>query len=183
MKRIIMVAICLALAFIASDASAQDDTKAGWQIGASVVTGQLDRDDGLIDNNAFGFQLFTQYRFNNWFGIEGTYYNSNEFSTDAIKPGKAVEVLYKGPQIQGIFYIPSPMEELDIFVKGGYFDFNVSSTIGGDNSGSGSDSGVVFGAGMALKFTERMSFRTALDWYDVADAKLWTFGLGLEYHF
>jgi len=183
MKRTTMVAICLALAFIASNASAQDDTKAGWQIGASVVTGLLKRDDDLIDNNAFGFRIFTQYRFNKWFGIEGSYYNSDDFSKDAIKPGEPLDVLYRGPQIEGILYIPSPMEELDIFVKGGYFDFSVSSTIGGDNSSSGSDTGAVFGAGVALKITERMSFRTALDWYDVTDAELWTVDLGLEYHF
>ena len=182
MKQITIVATCLVIAFIAADVGAQD-TVSGWQIGGSVVTSEFERDDGLIDNNSFGFKLHTQYRFNSWLGLEGAWYNSGEFSTDALTPQEEVDITYQGVQIQGLVYIPFPVEKLDFFVKGGYFNFDVDSTIAGDNSGSGSDSGAVLGTGFSLGITDSLHIRTEFDWYDTADAELWTVGLGLEYHF
>ena len=182
MKQITIVAVCLIIAFIAADAGAQD-TDSGWQIGGSVVTSEFERDDGLIDNNSFGFRLHTQYRFNSWLGLEGTYYNSGDFETDALTPQDKVEIDYQGIQAQGIVYIPFPVEKMELFIKGGYFDFDVDSVVAGDNSGSGSDSGAVLGTGLTLGITDSMNIRAEFDWYDTAEAELWTVGLGLEYHF
>ncbi len=182
MKRTTLVAICLLIAFFAAKAGAQDEA-AGWQIGGSVVTSQLERDNGLIDNNSFGFKLHAQYRFNSWLGLEGTFYNSGNFSTDASQPGESVDILYQGALLQGIVFIPLPVDKLDLFVKGGYFKFDLSQQIGGQNSGTGSDNGAVIGTGLSLGITDSFSFRTELDWYDVAQANLWTINLGVEYHF
>ena len=181
-NRMTMLAICLVIAFIAADAGAQDAVP-GWQIGGSVVTTQLDRDDGLIDNNGFGFKAHLQYRFNSWFGLEGAYYNSGDITTDAIPPGEEVKLAYEGGLAQAIIYMPSLMDELDLFVKGGYFNFDVSSSIGNVSSGTGGDSGAVVGAGLSLKMTESMNFRTEFDVYDAQNANLWSLNLGLEYHF
>ncbi len=182
MKRTTMVAICLAIAFIAADAGAQE-SQTGWQVGGSVVTTQLNRDDGTIDNNGFGFKAHAQYRFNRWVGLEAAYFNSGDITTDAITPGPEVTLVYKGGLAQAILYAPSLMDELDIFVKGGYYSFDVSRTNGGASGGTGSDSGAVLGAGISLKISDSMNFRTEFDVYDAQDASLWSANLGLEYHF
>jgi len=182
MKRTTLVAICLLVAFFAAKAGAQNDA-ADWQIGGSVVTSQLSRDDGLIDNPSFGFRAHAQYKFNTWIGLQGAYYNSGKFSTDAILPGDPVDLVYQGGLVQGIVYIPFPLDDLELFVKGGYYNFTISSAIGGDNTGNGTDNGAVIGAGLSLRMTDSMSVRTEFDWYNTDGAELWTVAVGLAYHF
>lgn len=183
MKRTTKVAICLFIAVIASNANAHD-ANSGWQIGASVVTSELTRDDNIVDDSGFGFKLHAQYKFISWLGLEGAYYYSGEFSSDASSAGgDRVELLYKTFVVQGIGYIPLPWDEVELFVKAGFFDADVDSTINGANAGKGSDDGAVFGAGISVHVTENFHFRTDFDWYNASGADLWSVGLGLEYHF
>jgi hypothetical protein len=182
-KKISMATICLFGTVIAGNANAHD-AKAGWQIGASAVTSELNRDDKIVDGSSIGFKLHAQYKFNSWLGLEGAYYYSGDFSSDASSAGgDKVQLVYKGVIIQGIGYIPLPWDEVQLFVKGGYFDSRVDSTINGANAGTGSDDGSVFGTGLSIHVTESFHFRTEFDWFNTNKADLWTVGLGLEYHF
>ncbi len=183
MKRTIRAASCLIFAAVACNAYAHDgDT--GWRVGGSAVISELKRDDNLVDDSGFGVKLHGQYRFNSWFGIEGTYFNSGEASSNASSAaGSNVELVYKGITFQGIGYIPTPMEELDLYLKAGFYDFDVDLTIDGVDGGEGSDSGAVLGAGGSIHLNENLHFRTEFDWYDVSGAELWTVSVGLEYHF
>ncbi|MDP6449679.1 MAG: outer membrane beta-barrel protein [Lentisphaeria bacterium] len=183
MKQTIMAACCLALAVLTCTASA-DDTGIGWHIGGSAVTAKLKRDDGLVNDTNVGYKLFAQYQFNSWFGLEGDFFNSGGISSNRLTAnGAKVELVYKGFSLQGIAYIPVPWEDFEFFVKGGYFDFDVDSTIDGDDGGRGNDGGAKLGTGIAVRITESMNLRTEFDWFDTSGADFWTIGLGLEYRF
>ncbi len=183
MTRTKLIAILLSLAMIACNAHA-DGREGGWRIGGSAVTSQLKRDDGLIDDSRLGFKIFGQYKFNQWFGLEGAYYNSAEFSSDATSAGGAnFELLYEGFLGQALLYVPLPWESLEFFLKGGYFTFDVDSKIDGVNTGKGSDNGAVVGTGLSIHVIEKLHFRTSFDWYDSDGAELWTVELGLAYLF
>lgn len=186
MTRTTIGAILIGIVFIAGSAYAHDadDADSGWRIGGSAMTSELKRDDGLLDDGEIGFKLFGQYKFNSWLGLEGAYYNSGEFASSATSAGGSkVELLYQGGLGQVYGYIPMPWEGFELFVKGGYFAFNVDSKIDGSNSGKGSDNGAVVGTGFSIHVTPSMHFRTAFDWYDADGADLWSVELGLEYHF
>ena len=183
MKQITMVAICLVFAAVAGNAYAHDD-EAGWRLGASAVTTKLKRDDDIVNNSSLGFKAFAQYKFGSWFGFEGAFYNSLDLNSDATSAnGQEVELAYRGPIFQGIGYMPVPWEEMEFFIKAGYFDLDVELVQNGVNMPSGRDSGVVLGAGLSFHINDKLHFRTEFDWFDAQDAELWTVGLGLEYHF
>ena len=185
MRSIFILAWWIILAASATVVHAHEpDNGAGWRIGGSAMVSTLNRDDNLLDDGQIGFKVFGQYKFNKWWGIEGSYYNSGEFQSDAISAGGSkVELLYQGFVGHGLFYVPLPWESLEWFVKGGYFAFNVDSKIDGANSGKGSDNGAVLGTGVSIHVTNAMHFRTSVDWYDADGADLWSVELGLAYLF
>lgn len=184
MRTTITSALWLVLAIAAVNAHAHEGDDPGWRIGGSAVTSQFERDDGLIDDGQLGFKLFGQYKFNSWLGLEGAYYNSGEFSSSATSAGGSkFELLYQGALGQFLLYVPLPWEPVEFFLKGGYFAFNVDSTIDGSNAGKGTDNGAVVGTGISIHVAEQMHFRTAFDWYDSDGAELWSVELGLAYTF
>lgn len=183
MKRTMTLVICSVIALIACNAMAEDEDSA-WIIGGSAVVAGLDRNDGAVDDTSIGARAFAQYKFNKWFGLEGFYYNSGEFQSSATSAdGEEFKLVYQGFAGQGILYIPLPWEEIEFFLKGGYFTFRVDSTINGSNSGNGSDNGAMIGTGIAVRITESVHFRTSVDVYDADGADLASVELGLEYRF
>jgi len=183
MKRMTIAVICSVIALIACDAGA-DPAPSGWLIGGSAVTAGLKRDDNVVDDTSIGFKLFGQYKFNSWFGLEGAYCRSGAFASNATSAdGDNFELVYQGFMFQGIGYVPLPWEEVEFFLKGGYFTFNVDSTINSSNSGTGSDNGVAIGTGFTVHITESVHFRTSVDWYDADKSDLASIELGLEYRF
>jgi len=155
-----------------------------WLIGASGVTSQFERDDGLVDDSTLGYRLFAQVAFNRWLAVEGAYFNTGDLSSNATSAGGSdVDLVYDGFTIQGVGYLPMPVEPLEWFVRAGVFNFDVDSTIDGEVGGRGSDTGAVVGTGVSLGLTERLHGRAAFDWFDTSGASLWTIGIGLEYRF
>lgn len=183
MTRITTVAVCAVIAFLASDVFA-DEPAPGVLIGGSAVTAGLDRDDSTIDDSGIGFKLFGQYRLNSWLGLEGSYYNSGEFESNATSAGgNRFELLYEGFRIDAVGYIPLPWEQVEFFLRAGHFFFDVESKVNGSSTGTGGDNGVVLGTGIAVQVTDHLHFRTAVDWYDADLADLASIELGLEYRF
>jgi opacity protein-like surface antigen len=183
MKRTTTLTTCLVVALIACNAGAHD-APSGWLIGGSAVTAKLDREDNAIDDTSLGFKVFGQYKFNQWFGLEGSYYNSGDFESDATSAGgDRFELLYQGFALQGLGFVPLPLEGVEFFLKAGYHSFRVDSTLNGANTGDGSDSGVILGTGVSVHITEQMHFRTTVDWYDADLADMASIELGLEYRF
>jgi len=182
MKRIAITAV---LILVACGASA-DNEDAEWRVGASLAFSDYERDDGTVDNDGMGFELFAQYRFNSWIGLEGSYYVSPEFKGDAdpVASGGETETTYQGFALNGIGYLPLPSDRLDLFVKAGYFNFfDVNIKTDGQTTDTSSDDGLALGAGLSVGATENIGIRVEVDWYDVAGAELWTVDIGLEYRF
>ena len=83
-------------------------------------------DAKFIDDNAVGFKLFGQYRFNQWFGIEGAYHNISDFEDETPNdfPPNTLKLNFNGFSAQGVLYAPSFAEDFEAFAKAGYYDFS-----------------------------------------------------------
>ncbi len=182
MKQTAIAAIFLMLACVANAA----DDAAQWRIGGSIDYSDYERDDKLISDTGSGFKLFAQYRFNSWFGTEGAYYVSPDFSGDVtpLSGGGETDTSYQGLMLHGIGYVPLPGDRLDVFLKAGYYNFfDVKLQIDGQTTDTSSEDGLALGIGTSLQATDHLGVRLEGDWYDIGGAELWSVGLGLEYRF
>jgi len=182
MKQTAIAAIFLMLACTVCVA----DDAAQWRIGASIDYSDYERDDNLVKDSGTGFKFFGQYRFNRWFGAEGAYYVSPEFSGNVtpLSGGGETETSYQGLILHGIGYIPLPGERFDLYLKAGYYNFfDVNLKIDGQTTDTGSEDGLALGFGSSIQATDQVGIRLEGDWYDIGGAELWTVGLGLEYRF
>lgn len=186
MKRTALVAL---LALFAGLAQAQQSP--GLRGGGAVSFGDFDWDDerNLIDDNAVGFKGYAQYRFNDWFGVEGAYYNTNEFedsilnSTDPNAPDGDYELGFKGFSGSLIGFLPLLSDDLNFFGKLGYYDFDTELTVDGQVNSSGTEDGLQLGAGFVMAVSERLGIRAELDWFDADVGDLMLVNVGAEYLF
>ena len=176
-------AIAVMLLMVACTANAETEASQ-WRVGGSLSYSEYERDDGEVDDSGIGFKVHGQYRLNSWAGIEGAYYISPDFKGNTTQTsGGETETSYKGITVDGIVYLPAPIEEMDIFLKGGYFNFD--SELEGDSGivGSGSEDGPKLGLGAGILTDNDIGIRVDFDWYDTSGAELWTIGIGAEYRF
>ena len=101
MKRC-LTAIVLGLA--ATSALAADDETV-WNAGVAAVFGDYQFDDNNLDDTSTGFKLFTGYRFNQLFGVEGAYHNFGDFEEDLDppNPGGDAKAELDGFSVSGLF--------------------------------------------------------------------------------
>jgi len=178
-------AIAVLLLLVTCSANA-DNEAAEWRIGGSLVYSDYQRNDGLVEDSGAGFKAHAQYRFNSWIGVEGGFFVSPEFKDDStpVASGGETETTYQGVTLHGIAYIPSPVEAMDFYVKGGYFNFfDVNLKVDGVTPDTGNEDGLAFGLGTSVQAADNIGLRVEFDWYDVSDADLWTIGVGAEYRF
>ncbi len=182
MKRTAIAAILLLIAF---SAQAEENEAAQWRVGASASFADFERDDGLISDSSVGFKLNAQYKFNRWFGVEGGYYVSADFSQDLTPndPGGNTDQSFKGVSLHAIGYIPLSSDDIELFVKVGYYDFDIELAQEGTISQTGSDDGLAVGFGTSIYVHDQLSVRTEFDWYGTQDSALWAVSLGVEYRF
>ncbi len=174
------------LLFVACGVNADNNEAAEWRVGGSLAYSEYERDDSLVDDSTTGFKVHAQYRFNSWIGVEGAYFDSPEFKGDAtpLVSGGETETSFLGVIVDGIVYLPSPAERMDLFLKAGYFSFfDAKVTTDGVETDSGSEDGLTFGVGSAFQATDEIGIRVEFDWYGVSQADLWTIGIGAEYRF
>lgn len=187
MKRMAIAAACF-LATLSAQAEGQ------WRVGAHAAFSDFEGDESFpVDDSTVGFKLTGQYKFNKWLGAEGAYYNSADFEEDLDpgSPGGDVEISFKGFSISGIGYIPLPgnNDNIDLFGKVGYYDFDVDLTgalpgvTGGITTSLGHDDGLTVGGGTAVRISEKFGIRAEFDWYDIENSDMWAVAMGLEYRF
>jgi OOP family OmpA-OmpF porin len=179
MKRIVIAALALA-AF-----GVQADEAAKWRVGGGAAFGDFENDNGVIDDNQVGFALFGQYQFNKWIGVEGGYLNTGDFQgrlgTGAEQ--EKFDLSYSGFQIAGVGYAPLNQENIDLFAKVGFFDFDANLSQSGTIDSSGHQDGAMAGAGAVVNIAEQWGIRAEFDWYDTDEADFWTAVIGVEYQF
>jgi len=181
MKRC-LTAIVLGLA--ATSALAADDETA-WNAGVAAVFGEYKFDDNNLDDSSTGFKLFTGYRFNKWFGLEGAYHNFGDFEEDVLPaaPGGDAVAEVDGFSGSALLYIPLPSEDFNAFVKGGYYFFDQQVLVDDAVFGSNSPDGFLAGAGMNFFVSDQLSLRAEGEWFDIDDGDLWSVNLGIQYLF
>jgi hypothetical protein len=189
MKRTAMLGL---LALVSLSAQA-DVNEPGFRVGVAASFGSFQGDDvadpslgnKFIDDNAVGIKLYGQYQFNNWFGIEGAYHNSNEFedtSSSESLPGK-LSLTFTGFSAQGLLFAPLPSEDLHAYVKAGYYDFDDELGLDGSNISTGSETGLVFGAGALIDIGDNLAIRADLDVFEANAGDLLAVNLGFQYSF
>lgn len=141
--------------------------------------------DKFIDDNAVGFKVYGQYQFNQWFGVEGAYHYSGDFedkSKDPALPGK-LTLSFSGFSAQGLFFVPMPSDDVQAFVKAGFYDFDDELSLDGSTLSSSKERGLVAGAGGSIEVSEHLAIRADLDWFDAKAGDLLAVNLGLQYSF
>jgi OOP family OmpA-OmpF porin len=179
MKRIVFAALVLA-AF-----GVQADDNAKWRVGGGAAFSDFEDDTGVIDDNQVGFALFGQYQFNQWIGVEGGYLNTGDFEgrLGSGASQEKLELSFRGFQIAGVIYAPIGQDDIDLYGKVGFFDFDVDLSSDGTISDSGHQDGAYAGAGAVVNIAEQWGIRAEFDWYDAEDADFWTAIIGVEYQF
>lgn len=139
----------------------------------------------FIDDNAVGFKLYGQYQFNKWFGVEGAYHYSGDFedkSKNLSLPGK-LKLSFSGFSAQGLVFVPIPSDDVQVFVKAGFYDFDDELSLDGSSISSSTERGLVAGAGGSIEITEHVAIRADLDWFNAKAGDLLAVNLGLQYSF
>lgn len=142
-------------------------------------------DAKFIDDNSVGFKLFGQYRFNQWFAIEGAYHNIGDFEDESPNdfPPNTLKLNFNGFSAQGVLYVPSPVEDFQAFVKAGFYDFDDELSVNSGTTSSSSESGLVAGAGVGFDVSERIGIRLEYEWFDAEVGDLQSVSLGFAWHF
>ena len=178
--------LLLAAGGVMAEDNATDFNAAGWRLGGSVSYAKYDTDDGTVHDGGAGFKGFATYRLNQWIGFEGSFFVSPEFDADLTPnvAGGETETTYQGITFYGIGFLPSPVERMDFYLKGGYFNF-FDLTVKTDNvtTDTGSDDGLALGIGTAIDAGDNIGIRVEAHWYDTTGADLWTIDIGAEYRF
>lgn len=189
MKRTAMLGL---LALLSLSARAEIDEPV-FRVGVAASFGSFEGTDvpdpllgdKFIDDNAVGVKIHAQYQFNDWFGVEGAYHNTSEFedtSSSENLPGD-LSLTFTGFSGQGLFFLPIPTEEVQAYLKAGYYDFDSELGLDGSTTSSGSETGLVFGAGALLDIGDNLAIRADLDVFDANAGDLLTVNLGVQYSF
>ena len=180
----------LALLLAGPAAPAAADDFATWYAGGALVFANLQFDDGLIDDDAAGGKLVLGYRFNRWFGLEGSWLQTADFEDDQLpaEPGGDAEVGIDGFTLSAVAYAPIDSEDVAFYGKAGFYtldqDLNVTDADGETTAkATRSIDGLTLGAGLRVKLAERVDLRAEGDWYSLDGADLWALSLGVDYRF
>jgi len=157
----------------------------GWRVGASVLFSEYSLDNNTIDDSSMGFKGYAQYRFGDYFGIEGGFLTSGEFEEDTnpAAPGGKATVTATGFSLDLIGYLPLRTENFQLFGKAGYYNIDQDLEIDGGNGTTRSADGLTGGIGAEFGVSENLAIRLEGDWYDLDSAEFWTVGLGVNYQF
>ena len=186
MKRTVFATIALAL--LAFSAQADDDENAAggmWRVGGGAAFSDFEDDDGIVDDNQVGFALFGGYQFNKWIGVEGGYLNTGDFE-GRIGTGSSqqkLELSYRGFHIAGMLFLPIGGDDIDLYAKAGFFDFDTDLSSNGQIDSSGHQDGAMAGAGASIGIADQFGVRAEFDYFDTENSDFWTVILGLEYKF
>jgi len=189
MKRTAMLGL---LALVSLSAQA-DVNEPAYRIGVAASFGSFQGDsqadsslgNKFIDDNAVGIKAYGQYQFNKWFGVEGAYHNTDNFedtSSSESLQGK-LSLTFTGFSAQGLLFAPLPSEDLHAYVKAGYYDFDSELGLDGSNISTGSETGLVFGAGALIDIGDNLAIRADLDVFEANAGDLMAVNLGFQYSF
>ena len=185
MKRILFAALLLVAYGAQADGLFSTDEETKWRAGGGAAFGDFEDDDGIIDDSEVGFTVFGQYQFNKWFGLEAAYLNTGDFKGDLGTGANKqnLELSYRGFHMAAVGYAPIAGDDISLFGKIGFFDFDTDLSVDNSIDSSGHTDGAMAGIGAVVSIADNVGIRAEADIYDVDDADFWTAIIGLEYHF
>jgi len=180
------------LALISWSAQAAHDVP-GWRAGAAASFFDFQGDDvpdpalgdKFIDDNSVGAKVWAQYRFSKLFALEGAYHNSGDLEDIVVTSGDSTDfnIKFDGFSAQALLFLPLTPEDIEVYVKAGYYDFDDELSVDGSVTSNGSESGLVAGAGAEISLADNFAIRADLDWFDADVGDLWAVNLGVQYYF
>ena len=180
----------LALVSLSAQADGADPV---FRVGAAASFGSFEGKDvsdsslgkNFINDSAVGAKLYGQYQFNSWFGVEGAYHNTNEFEdkSDSEDLSGKLTLTFTGFSAQALFFAPMPSEDLHVYAKAGYYDFDSNLGLDGSNISSSSETGLVYGGGALIDIGDQLAIRADLDVFDANAGSLLTVNIGIQYSF
>ena len=184
MKRIVFAAMAL-LAFGVQADDEGENAAAKWRVGGGAAFSDFEDDTGVIDDNQVGFALFAQYQFNDLIGVEGGYLNTGDFEGKEGSGASQTDLdwSYSGFHVAGVIYAPLNQEDVDVYGKIGFFDFDAELSRDNAVTDSGRQDGAMAGVGAVVNIADNWGIRAEFDWFDVEDADFWTAIIGAEYQF
>jgi hypothetical protein len=165
----------------------------GWRVGAAASFVDFQGKDEInpsvgnkfIDDSSVGAKIWGQYRFNDRFAIEGAYHNTGELedqsTSDAVDG--SLEISFDGFSVQGLVFFPLENEEIQPYIKGGFYDFDDELSVNGNVTSNSSEDGFVLGGGAMVDISENFAIRADADWFDADVGDLWAVNLGIEFSF
>jgi outer membrane protein OmpA-like peptidoglycan-associated protein len=154
-----------------------------WNAGAAATFADYSFDDNSVDDSTVGLKLFGGYRINKWFGLEAAYHSFGDFSESPALPAPAVDVNLDGYSGSVLLYAPFNSEDIDVFAKAGYYNFDQELDLNNVQVDSNSPDGLLLGAGLIVNVSKQFAFRAEAEWFDIDDGELWAINLGAEYRF
>lgn len=177
MKRFL---IPVALGLVSAPVMAADEYSV-WNAGGAATFADYSFDDNSLDNSTVGLKLFGGYRINKWFGLEAAYHNLADFSESTPEPGLDVDL--SGYSGSVLLYAPMGGEDIEAFVKAGYYNFDQELEINNVLEGRNSPDGLLLGAGVIVSINKQFAFRLEGEHFDIDDGRLWALNIGAEYRF
>ena len=165
----------LALSLMSVFATSQLQADSNFYIGAAVTQSYVD-ETGLDDDDTGG-KFFIGYQFNNYFAIEGSYYDFGEFNDSGN------EFALDGYDL-GVVGILPVSNRVSLFGKVGVheWDAEASGAASGLTLGaSGSD--VFFGVGIDYDISNRWTIRGEIEHYEVEDIDVDVASVGISFNF
>jgi uncharacterized protein with beta-barrel porin domain len=177
------------LALVGASAQAAEGIRAGVAASYGNFQGKALPDQSLedkfIDDNSVGFKFYAQYQFNDWFGVEGAYHHTGEFKDESPNevPPQSLKLSLDGFSIQGLLFAPLSTEDIHVYGKAGYFNFDDELSVATATSSTSAEGGLVLGAGVVLDISDHLGVRAEYEWFDIDVGDLWTMNLGVQYAF
>lgn len=193
MKPYVLLGMLTLVSFTAQAADSVLQPKVGAAAAFGTFSGENSPPgvlSGNVDDDTVGFKVYGQYPLNDWLAVEAAYYDSTKFKSKQkltdVPPGEPrgqYELSFDGWSAQGVVYIPNPVEGFQVYVKGGYYNFDDELALNDVTLGSSSERGLVLGGGAAFMISDHLGLRADFDWYDADVGDLTTVNFGLEYSF
>ena len=147
----------------------------GFYIGAGVSQAFIDENG--FDEDDTGGKIFGGYNFNDYFAIEGAYFDLGDISdgnNSAEIDGVSLAVVGKVPV----------SNSFSVFGKVGGHEWDADTTggISGQASSSG-DSDAFYGIGAEYRINQSISLRGEIERYEVEDIDVDVATVGISFHF
>jgi len=146
----------------------------GFYIGAGVS--QAFVDESGFDEDDTGGKIFGGYNFNDYFGIEGSYYDFGDISdgnNSAAIDGVSLAIVGKVPV----------STNFSIFGKVGGHEWDAETTGSSAQVSSNSGTDVFYGVGLEYSINQLVSLRGEVERYEVDDLDVDVATLGISFNF